>query len=303
MMASPENTLAPISVCIVCRNEADKLEPALDSVRWADEVLVLDLSSTDGSAELAARHGARVIVREPAPIVEQVRNEVARLATHDWILALDPDERVTPGLAEELKRIARRIDIDAVVLPRTNRDFGFAPTAEVHRFEPQLRMYRRDRVRWPEVPNALPRVAESRLYRVDARDELVLVHERSRNIVEVLERSMRYAPLQARSMIDRGMTFSARAMARELGRQFIRHFLKGRALRDGVPGLFRAAVLVQFHFHVWVEFWQQSGARRTPADDRYLARYDVGIEGVRRTARLLTVPLRLVRSARGRRDG
>lgn len=83
-----------ISVCIVCCNEADKLFPCLKSVAWVDEILVMDLSSGDGSAAVARAHGAHVIEREPFPIVEPLRNELAAMARGEWILALDPDERV-----------------------------------------------------------------------------------------------------------------------------------------------------------------------------------------------------------------
>jgi glycosyltransferase involved in cell wall biosynthesis len=284
-----------ISVCIVCRNEADKLEPALESVQWADEVLLLDLSSSDGSRELAKRYGARVILREPVPIVEMVRNEIAAEARNDWILALDPDERVSPGLAGELGRVAADPSVDAVVIPRMNYDFGYPPSSPWQRYEPQLRMYRRSRVTWPTIPNALPSVPEERLHRVDRRDDLVLIHDRSRNIPEVLERSIRYAPLQAQSMIDRGQTFSVRLMISALSEQFVRHFLKSQALRDGVPGLLRASVLVLFHFYVWAAFWQLSGGTRTREDDRYLHRIASVLEGIRLFGRTVTLPLRLGR--------
>jgi glycosyltransferase involved in cell wall biosynthesis len=294
-VAGDERQINPgVSVCIVCRNEADKLEAALRSVQWADEILMLDLSSTDGSAALGKRYGAKVWLREPVPIVEMVRNDVAAEARNDWILALDPDERVTAGLAAELSRVAADKKIDAVVIPRMNYDFGYPPSSPWQRYEPQLRMYRRSRVAWPTAPNALPKVDEKRLYRVAQRDDFVLVHDRSRNIPEVLERSIRYAPVQAQSMIDRGEVFSARAMIWTLSRQVVRHFFKAQALRDGVPGLLRASVLVLFHFYVWAAFWQLSGGRRTPEDDRYMRRIGMSLEVIRRTGRATSAPLRLV---------
>ena len=97
-----------ISACVVCRNEADRIRPCLESRQWVDEVIVMDLHSSDDSAQIARAHGALVIGREPLPIVEPLRNEIAARARHDWILALDPDERVTPGLAAELRRLAAR---------------------------------------------------------------------------------------------------------------------------------------------------------------------------------------------------
>jgi (heptosyl)LPS beta-1,4-glucosyltransferase len=258
----------------VCRNEADRLATCLESLRWVDELVVLDLDSDDGSAELARRAGARVIAHPAVPIVETVRNVVADAATGEWVLVVDPDERVSPGLAGELRRLAARDDVDAVVVPRMNLDFGHAPSSPLQRYEPQLRMYRRAKVRWPTFPNALPRVPEPRVARVAARDDLTLVHDRNRTIPEAIDRVRRYAPAQAQAMIDAGEVFTARRMARTLAEKLYRHFVVSRALRDGVPGLMRAGLLVAFHFYVWAAFWHLSGAERTAGDDAVLRRAD-----------------------------
>ena len=291
---------ATISVCLVCRNEADRLASCLESVRWADDIVVMDLSSTDDSARIAREHGARVIVREPVPIVEMVRNEVAEHATGTWILALDPDERITPGLADELRRAAQRDELDAIVIPRMNYDLGYPPSDPSERYEGQLRMYRRSAVVWPTIPNALPEVPRERTYRVPSRDELVMIHDRNRNIPEVVDRIARYATLQAQSMIDRGQLFSARAMVQSLGTRAFRKLVHARPWRDGVPGLLRAGILVGFHFYIWAAFWQLSGAKRTAEDDRYLKRLGAALESLRATAAVATLPSRTVRAI-GRR--
>lgn len=289
-----------ISVCLACRNEADRLGAALDSVRWADEIVVMDLSSADGSADLARARGARVIVREPVPIVETIRNEIAAHATGAWILVLDPDERISPGLADELRRAAARDDLDAVVIPRMNHDLGHPPSNPRERYEPQLRMYRRSAVSWPAVPNALPVVPEARTHRVAARDELVMLHDRSRNVPEIVDRIARYAVPQAQAMLDRGEVFTARAMVRALATRTWRQLVAGRAWRDGVPGLLRVGILVGFHFYVWAAFWQLSGARRTAEDDRYVRRLGGGLDALRRAASAGTLPARLLRRLTGR---
>ena len=243
----------------------------------------MDLESTDGSAEIAASHGASVIRREPLPIVEPLRNEIAGRARHDWILALDPDEGVTPGLAAELRRLATRDDIDAVVIPRMNIDLGYAPSSPVQRYEGQLRMYRRDRVQWPLFPNecSRPRGARpplrcesasggpaERLYLLPKEDGMVLLHERNRSLPEALERAMRYAPAEARAMLDAGQTFSGAAIARVLLKAADRQVFEARAWNDGVPGLFRAAILVNHKLSVWIASGSQRSAapavRRSP---------------------------------------
>lgn len=281
-MSGPSDPSRPaISVCIVCRNEADRLGPCLESVRWADEVVLLDLESEDGSAGLAQRAGARVISHAPVPIVEAVRNVVGDAATGDWILVVDPDERVSGGLAAELRRVAGRSDIDAVVVPRMNFDFGYPASSPLQRYEPQLRMYRRVAVRWPAFPNALPQVDADRRLRLPSRDELTLVHDRNRNIPEAIDRVRRYAPAQAQAMIDAGEVFTARRMLVTLGEKLYRHFVLARALRDGVPGLVRAGLLVAFHMYVWAAFWHKSGARRGAGDDRLLRCLDLAFAPLR----------------------
>jgi glycosyltransferase involved in cell wall biosynthesis len=271
---TPIASSTTISACVVCRNEADKLEPCLESLRWADELVVLDLASDDASAAIARQAGARVLEHPAVPIVETVRNVVADAATGEWVLVADPDERVSPGLATELRRLAAREGIDAVVVPRMNLDFGHPPSSPLQRYEPQLRMYRRTSVRWPTFPNALPQVPEARVARVPPRDDLTLVHDRNRNIPEAIDRVRRYAPAQADAMIATGEVFTARRMVRTLAEKLYRHFVVSRALRDGVPGLMRAGLLVAFHFYVWAAFWQRSGAQRTASDDALLRRAD-----------------------------
>jgi glycosyltransferase involved in cell wall biosynthesis len=278
---------ATISACIVCRNEADKLGACLDSVvSWADEVVVMDLGSSDGSSELARSKGARVVEHEPVPIVELVRNEVAAAATGDWVLALDPDERVAAGLPGELRRLSADDDLDAVAIPVLNYDFGHPASSPIHRFDPKIRFYRRDRVTWPTEPNELPEIDPARLHRLPEREDLVLVHDRNRSIPEALERAIRYAPAEAQALLDSGEVFTARKMLLRVARKARKQYVEARAFDDGVPGIVRATVLVTFHFYVWACFWQLSGAKRTPEDDRYLRRVGRIVHAAFGTARL-----------------
>ena len=280
------STEPTVSACIVCRNEADKLGPCLESAAWVDEIVVLDLESSDDSAEVARAHGARVISHPMVPVVETVRNVVADAATGDWILALDPDERVSPGLRDELLRLRARTDVDAVAIPFMNFDLGYPATHPVHRYDPKPRFYRRDRVRWPEAPNTLPATAPERLLSLPARDDFVVIHDRNRTVAEAIERALRYAPAEAQSMIDRGEVFTARAMLRTLGGKAYKQFVVAKPWREGVPGFLRAGILVAFHFYVWAAFWQLSGAKRTAEDDRLMARIGQGVEVARLPGRI-----------------
>ena len=288
-----------ISVCIVCRNEGDRLVTCLESVRWANEIIVMDLESTDDSRDVAARHGARVVSRTPIPIVEPLRDEVAAFATGEWILAMDPDESVSPGLARELQALSGRDDIDLIWIPFMHCDLGYPPGDPLLRHDPKPRMYRRAKISWPSIPHALPSADPGRTLYLPKHDDFVMRHDRNRNIAEAIDRVLRYAPAQARSMVDRGEVFTARAMFSTLGEKVWRNFVLAKAFRDGIPGVLRAGLLVTYHFYVWAFFWQFSGAKRTERDDRLTARVGTALGAVRGTGRVALAPLRAIRKALG----
>ncbi len=91
-----------LSVTVITRNESANIATALESVAWADEIVVVDSESTDDTVAQAQRFTGRVIVRPWAGYAAQ-KNFAASLAAHDWILSLDADERVTPALAAEIR--------------------------------------------------------------------------------------------------------------------------------------------------------------------------------------------------------
>ena len=88
-----------ISTSIIALNQASKIADAIASVQWTDEVVLADSHSTDGTAEIAERLGARV-VQIPITTFSELRNRAADACSHEWILSLDTDERCTPELRD-----------------------------------------------------------------------------------------------------------------------------------------------------------------------------------------------------------
>ena len=93
-----------VTATLITLNEAPHIGAALESVAWADEIVVVDADSTDETVALAKKAGARVEVRA-WPGFSAQKNYAASIASHDWILSLDADERVTPALAAEIKAL------------------------------------------------------------------------------------------------------------------------------------------------------------------------------------------------------
>ncbi|SUV88617.1 transferase [Bordetella pertussis] len=92
-----------LSVIIITKNEAANILACLESVAFADEFIVVDSGSTDNTVELARDFGARVEVTPDWPGFGPQKNRALDLATGDWVLSIDADERVTPELASEIQ--------------------------------------------------------------------------------------------------------------------------------------------------------------------------------------------------------
>ncbi len=140
--------MTPISAVLITLNEEPRIADSLASVQFCDEVLVVDAGSTDRTREIAERAGARVLVHAWDGFTAQ-RNHAVNEARHDWVLAVDADERVTPPLRAEIEALRAsgfshagyRIPRVAFYLGRWIRATDWYP-------DPQLRLFDRRRGRW-----------------------------------------------------------------------------------------------------------------------------------------------------------
>ncbi len=113
-----------ISVYIIAFNEADKIQNALESVKWADEIIVADSFSTDNTAKIARDAGAKVI-QIPFTGFGSLRNQAIAACSHEWVFSLDADERCTREAKEEILDIIHSRDsLDAYYVPRKNYFMG-----------------------------------------------------------------------------------------------------------------------------------------------------------------------------------
>lgn len=112
-----------ISVYIMTYNEADKIADAIRSVQWADEILIVDSFSEDGTAEIARELGAKVL-QVPFKTFGQIRNASIAACSHPWVFSLDADERCTHASRDEMLATTKEAQADAYFVPRKNWFLG-----------------------------------------------------------------------------------------------------------------------------------------------------------------------------------
>lgn len=236
-----------LSAILIVRNEERDLPGCLDSLRGvADEIVVVDSRSTDRTREIAAARGARVIEKDFAGFGPQKQFALEQ-ATGDWVLNIDADERLTPGLGREIRAaLDAGPAVNGFLLPFHNVFLGRRLRFGSHWSESHLRLFRRERGRYAgrdihegiEVAPPLARLRGA------------VRHESYRNFSEYLEKCNRYTGLIARDKRRRGKRFRWWHHLRLPWEFFVRYFLKLGFL-DGHPGFVYAALSA---FYAWLKF-------------------------------------------------
>jgi len=199
MLGSMGKTL---SVAMIALNEAENLPRTLASVAWANEVVVVDSGSTDGTQEIARRAGARVI-EEPWKGFAGQKNSAIGHATGDWVLSLDADEEVGPELAAEIRGLlAGEPEFGAYRVRRLNHFMGRALRHGGYWPDPKLRLFRRGAAWFPERAVHESMAAEGAVGELKGH----LVHRCYPTLEEYIEHMNRYSSVAAAGLAAKGRT-------------------------------------------------------------------------------------------------
>jgi glycosyltransferase involved in cell wall biosynthesis len=144
----PEQVATPISGCVICYQEADRIADCIRSLAFCDEVVVVDSGSSDGTREIAAGLGARVLVNAPFPGHREQKQFAVEQARFDHVFCLDADERATPALQQRLTALRARGLGPAYEMPRHNHYLGRVSRHGLFVPDRKVRLFDRRRARW-----------------------------------------------------------------------------------------------------------------------------------------------------------
>ena len=233
MTADPAARRPLLSVIVPTFNEEETLPPCLESVAFADEILVVDSFSTDRTIEIARARGARVVQREYGYSAQQ-KNWAIPQAAHEWVLLVDADERVTAELRDEILRtLADGPMADGYWIRRANHFLGKRIRFCGWGSDRVIRLFRRDVSRYQdrqvhaeiELPGPLPVLAHP------------LEHHTFRSFGQYWRKLDLYSEWGARQMYLEGRRPGAvQLLLRPLGR-FIRMYFLRLGFLEGAHGV------------------------------------------------------------------
>lgn len=250
-------TKVPLTVVIITKNEASRIRECLESVGWADEIVVLDDFSTDETVQIARTFTPRVYQRA-MEIEGKHRNHAYGLASHEWVLSLDADERVTPELRDEIKALMEAgPTCNGYAIPRRNfmgktwvKYGGMYPSA-------QLRLFKKDKFRYDEQAEVHPQA-----YMPDPRGTLKsdILHYTYRDFTDAIAKLDRQTDLEARKWFRENRKVGVLGTVRKSVDRFCKAYFSKKGHKDGVIGLFLAVNSGMYQFLTFAKVWEMRKA-------------------------------------------
>jgi (heptosyl)LPS beta-1,4-glucosyltransferase len=243
-----------LSVTVITRDEEAQIGDCLDSVRWADEIVIVDTGSADHTREICRKYTPHVYTR-PWEGYAAAKNAAIDRATGAWILSLDADERVSAELQEEITALRQQSLAslaDGYAIPRRNylwgrwlRYGGLYPDYQMRLFKRGSGCFKARRVHESvQIDGCVDRLRQP------------LDHYSYQRLSDVIQRLDRYADLAALDWRDHGRRFRVPALVmRPIGR-FLRNYILKQGFRDGIPGLIMAVSYAYSVFAREAKLWE-----------------------------------------------
>ena len=243
----------PVSAIVTSYNEIEFIEGCIGSVMWADEVLLIDSFSKDGTIERVREKfpTVRIEQREYLGSASQ-KNYGIDHATHDWVLMVDSDEKVPRELQEEVLRTLEDPKVWGYSIGRANYMLGRPVRYSGLQRDRVTRLFHREHARYPNRRVHTDLRVEGPVGRLTHKFD----HFYIRSFDHMIEKMTRYATWGATQLYIEGKTTSGTQIFGHAAAKFIRDYFVNFGFLDGVPGLISVGMHVYYTFWKYAKLWE-----------------------------------------------
>lgn len=253
--------MSKLSVCIVTKNEAHNIVACLTSVAWADEIIVIDSESTDNTIELCKTFTAKIVIMPWLGCGPQ-REKIYAMASNEWVLLLDADERVSPELATEIQRTIKQANCNAYEIPFRSYYCGKQIRFGDWMHEKHIRLLKRDACK------IIPRLVH---FGIEVNGKVgrlrnYITHYSFPNVTTVINKMHSYSTAGAQHLWQQGKRVSfATAVGRGLF-TFVRGYILRLGFLDGRQGFMLAVSNAEGSYYKYIKLLElQLNAQLNPA--------------------------------------
>ncbi|HSW87678.1 MAG TPA: glycosyltransferase family 2 protein [Candidatus Saccharimonadales bacterium] len=248
--------MARISVVVNTYNEEKNIKRCLESVKWADEIVVVDMHSTDNTVAIAKQYTAKIFLHDKINYVEPARNFALTKAQNEWILIVDADEEIPSELIKKLKAIAQENIVDYVMLPRKNIIFGKWMQHTGWWPDPLIRFFKKGNVTWKDEIHSIPEAVGKEMQLAD--EKYAIIHHNYDSVSQFLHKNLEiYAREEAEEKVREGYIFNYIDVIRFPVTEFLRRYFAWNGYKDGLHGLVLSLLMACYHLMIFIHIWEK----------------------------------------------
>jgi hypothetical protein len=261
-----------ISVVVNVKNMAEELALCLKSAEFADEIIVVDMESTDKTVSVAKKYTDKVYSHPDIGYADPARNFALSKAKNDWILVLDADETVSPTLQLKIQELVAEPQADVYWLPRQNIVFGTWLNKAGWWPDHQPRLFRKNSVAWAVGVHRMPDITGQQL-RLPPKPEWAILHQNYTSIEQFLEKLNQYTSLQAAESAAQSeqapLTASQQdSFLKAYFDELLKRWLAQRGIDGGLHGTAMAFLQANYELVKQLKLWQIAGFPATESDQK-----------------------------------
>ena len=239
-----------LSVLVHTFNEEKNIKNCLESVKWADEIVIIDMYSTDKTIAIARQYTSKVFFFNNVGYADPARQFGLTKATHDWVLVVDADEMIPAVLRDRLQELIAGDKHDIIQLPRKNYIFGhlmkgsgWGPTQDL-----QNRAFRKSVVHYEPLIHDFFRYSKAARW-ITLRDEsMAIIHFNYESVEQFITKLNAYTSIEAGFIVAGKKRPIKGSFIRLLWSEFRARFFKEKGYRDGWIGLTLVVLMAYYKF-------------------------------------------------------
>ncbi len=267
---SDKANMPKISAIINTRNEERNLRYCLETVKWCDEIVVVDMESEDRTVEIAQEYTDNIFSHPKAAAFDIAKKFAVEQATGDWIFLIDADEMAPKTLSMALKAIAEKDEADIVEIPFKHYIMGACVRHSGWGYTPLPRFFRRGKITFTEtIHDYMHKAADARIIRLDSRDENCIAHFNYIDSAHFIEKLNRYTSVEAQHLFDKGVKFSYYLLFMASLRGFYHRFFSGKGYKDGVRGFSLCLMMAFYRALSYIKLWEKHQFKDEPVSSIY----------------------------------
>lgn len=254
-----------ISAVIHTYNEEKNIERCLSSLSFVDEIVLIDMGSTDKTCSLALSFKAKIYNHPYTGFVEPARNFGISKAKRDWILTVDADEEIPKSLARYLLGEVASPTSDFYRISRKNIIFGKWVKHTGWWPDYQIRFFRKDAVSWTKKIHGIP-LTKGQGIDIEAKEELSIIHYNYQSLEQFIERLNRYSSISAKELYLSNKRFSVQNLFEVPTKEFINRYFVWEGYKDGLHGLALSFLQSFSELVVQLKLWELEGFKGQRVD-------------------------------------